>query len=71
MSRTSRPTRSGTPQNDGHTDECDTAGHAEHADHDHEHGTSCGHVTVPHGDHVDYVHDGHRHAVHDGHVDDH
>jgi zinc transport system permease protein len=32
--------------------------------HGHEHGPSCGHLAVEHGDHVDYVHDGHRHAVH-------
>jgi zinc transport system permease protein len=40
-------------------------------DHSHEHGESCGHTAVPHGDHVDYVHDGHRHAVHGGHYDEH
>ena len=40
-------------------------------DHDHDHGQSCGHVAVPHGDHVDYVHDGQRHAPHAGHYDEH
>lgn len=39
--------------------------------HDHEHGPTCGHPAVPHGDHVDYVHDGHRHAAHEGHYDEH
>ncbi len=40
-------------------------------DHPHDHGTDCGHVAVPHGDHVDYVHDGHRHAAHGRHYDEH
>ena len=40
-------------------------------DHPHEHGPTCGHVAVPHGDHVDYVHDGHRHAPHGTHYDEH
>jgi zinc transport system permease protein len=35
-----------------------------HDAHPHEHGTSCGHPPVPHGDHVDYDHDGHLHAPH-------
>ncbi|MFK5583772.1 MULTISPECIES: metal ABC transporter permease [unclassified Serinicoccus] len=39
--------------------------------HLHEHGSGCGHETVPHGDHVDYLHDGHRHAAHEGHYDEH
>ena len=39
--------------------------------HDHDHGPTCGHVAVPHGDHVDYLHDGHRHAVHGSHYDEH
>lgn len=32
-----------------------------HHDHDHEHGTDCGHTVIKHGDHVDYLHDGHLH----------
>ncbi|HEX6487120.1 MAG TPA: metal ABC transporter permease [Nocardioidaceae bacterium] len=40
-------------------------------DHEHQHGESCGHLAVPHGDHVDYVHDGHRHAPHGSHYDEH
>ena len=40
-------------------------------EHPHEHGTDCGHPSVPHADHVDYVHDGHRHAVHGEHYDEH
>lgn len=40
-------------------------------DHAHDHGPTCGHVAVPHGDHVDYVHDGRRHAPHDAHYDEH
>ena len=47
------------------------AAHQTTEDHPHEHGTDCGHVAVPHGDHVDYVHDGHRHAVHGRHYDEH
>jgi zinc transport system permease protein len=39
--------------------------------HAHEHGETCGHPAVPHGDHVDYVHDGHRHAPHGSHYDEH
>jgi zinc transport system permease protein len=39
--------------------------------HEHEHGPTCGHPAVEHGDHVDYVHDGHRHAVHGSHYDEH
>ena len=44
--------------------------HDTHADHDHAHGDSCGHVGVTHGDHVDYLHDGHAHRSHDGHWDE-
>jgi zinc transport system permease protein len=40
-------------------------------EHQHQHGESCGHLAVPHGDHVDYVHDGHRHAPHGSHYDEH
>lgn len=40
-------------------------------EHPHEHGPTCGHIAVPHGDHVDYVHDGHRHAPHGTHYDEH
>lgn len=32
-----------------------------HGDHAHQHGPSCGHTAVKHGDHVDYLHDGHLH----------
>jgi zinc transport system permease protein len=39
--------------------------------HRHEHGQTCGHAAVPHGDHVDYLHDGHRHAAHGSHYDEH
>lgn len=37
----------------------------------HEHGATCGHHAVPHGDHVDYVVDGHLHHPCDSHCDDH
>ncbi|GAA2155933.1 metal ABC transporter permease [Nocardioides koreensis] len=46
-------------------------GHEFTDEHPHEHGPTCGHVAVPHGDHVDYVHDGHRHAPHGTHYDEH
>ncbi|MCW2711400.1 MAG: hypothetical protein JWP24_1594 [Marmoricola sp.] len=39
--------------------------------HVHDHGPTCGHPAVEHGDHVDYIHDGHRHAAHGGHYDEH
>jgi hypothetical protein len=43
------------------------------ADHDadHDHGPSCEHETVQHGDHVDYVVAGHLHHPHGDHCDDH
>jgi len=44
--------------------------HAE-APHLHEHGKSCGHTSVKHGDHVDYIHDGHYHTPHGDHYDEH
>lgn len=47
----------------------------EHKTHDeahaHEHGPSCGHTAVRHGDHTDYLHDGHLHHPHGDHVDEH
>lgn len=43
---------------------------AEHAA-THQHGPSCGHEAVPHGDHTDYLVDGHLHHQHGDHCDDH
>lgn len=44
----------------------------EHANHDHQHGTSCGHVAVQHDGHTDYLHDGHlHHQKADGTVEEH
>jgi hypothetical protein len=37
----------------------------------HQHGPSCGHEAVPHGDHVDYLVGGHLHHPHGDHCDDH
>ncbi|MGQ0648510.1 MAG: hypothetical protein ACT4P7_13175 [Gemmatimonadaceae bacterium] len=37
----------------------------------HQHGPTCGHEMVPHGDHVDYLVDGHLHFPHGKHCDDH
>jgi hypothetical protein len=37
----------------------------------HVHGSSCGHPSVPHGDHVDYLVGGHLHHPCSGHCDDH
>jgi hypothetical protein len=45
--------------------------HDHHADHDHQHGPSCGHTAVKHNGHVDYVHDGHLHHPEAGHVAEH
>lgn len=42
-----------------------------HPSHAHQHGPSCGHVAVRHGDHIDYAHDGHLHHQHGDHVDEH
>lgn len=42
-----------------------------HEGHHHQHGPSCGHQAIRHGDHSDYLHDGHLHHVHGDHVDDH
>ncbi len=43
-----------------------------HANHNHQHGTNCGHTAVQHGDHVDYLHDGHlHHMANDGSVEEH
>lgn len=47
------------------------AAHTRAERHDHEHGPTCGHPALEHGDHVDYLHDGHRHAAHEGHYDEH
>lgn len=37
----------------------------------HQHGESCGHEAVPHGNHTDYLVDGHLHHSHGSHCDDH
>lgn len=42
----------------------------QHGEHEHKHGSGCGHTAVQHGDHVDYVHDGHLHHMHGDHVDE-
>jgi hypothetical protein len=44
--------------------------HHTHDDHDHTHGSYCGHPSEQHGDHIDYLHDGHRHREHEGHWDE-
>jgi hypothetical protein len=55
-----------------HTDSCCTKGHTcgSHST-SHQHGPTCGHQTVKHGDHMDYVVDGHLHHACMGHCDDH
>lgn len=45
--------------------------HHIHENHDHQHGTDCGHTAVAHEGHTDYLHEGHLHHEHEGHVDDH
>jgi hypothetical protein len=37
----------------------------------HTHDATCGHESVPHGNHTDYVVDGHLHNNHASHCDDH
>ena len=37
----------------------------------HQHGPSCGHEAIPHGDHVDYLVNGHLHFPHGAHCDHH
>ena len=44
--------------------------HHTHDNHDHVHGTDCGHVAIKHDGHVDYLHDGHLHHAHEDHVDE-
>jgi len=55
----------------GHAGSC-TPDHAcnEHES-SHQHGDSCGHASVPHGDHTDYLVGNHLHHSHGGHCDDH
>lgn len=55
---------------DGGSNSCSNHSCDDH-DSSHAHGDSCGHETVPHGDHVDYVVNGHLHYAHDGHCDHH
>ena len=43
----------------------------EHADHDHQHGTNCGHTAIQHDGHTDYLHDGHLHHMGPGGVEEH
>lgn len=49
------------------TPEHDCGGHPR----GHQHGPTCGHAAVPHGDHIDYLVDGHLHHPHGDHCDDH
>lgn len=42
-----------------------------HNEHNHTHGSGCGHKTIRHDDHTDYMHDSHLHHVHGEHVDEH
>lgn len=45
--------------------------HTMHTEHEHVHGTECGHRSIRHDDHTDYLHAGHLHHVHGDHVDEH
>ena len=47
------------------SDSCNIQAH-----HEHQHGETCGHKAIKHGDHIDYVHDGHLHRIHGKHVDE-
>lgn len=42
-----------------------------HTDHDHAHGTDCGHAAIEHEGHRDYLHDGHLHHPGDDGVEEH
>lgn len=42
-----------------------------HTEHEHKHGSACGHQTIKHDGHTDYLHDGHLHYMHDDHIDEH
>src|SRR5580658_4695696 len=42
-----------------------------HKNHEHKHGSGCGHKAVHHGDHIDYLHENHLHHVHSDHIDEH
>jgi hypothetical protein len=42
-----------------------------HNNHEHKHGTNCGHKSIKHEDHIDYLHEDHLHHMHDDHVDEH
>jgi hypothetical protein len=44
----------------------------DHENHDHQHGTNCGHKAIQHEGHTDYLHDGHLHHQRaDGTVEEH
>lgn len=43
----------------------------QHQNHQHQHGSNCGHIAIVHNGHIDYLHDGHLHHPHDAHVDEH
>ena len=45
--------------------------HKIHENHEHVHGSDCGHLGIKHNGHTDYAHDGHLHSPHDGHFDEH
>lgn len=40
-----------------------------HPNHDHRHGSGCGHTAIEHDGHIDYLHDGHLHHMYGDHVD--
>jgi hypothetical protein len=42
-----------------------------HNNHEHKHGTNCGHKGIKHEDHIDYLHEDHLHHMHEDHVDEH
>jgi hypothetical protein len=57
--------KTNTDRKDAVNDSCNVQSH-----HEHQHGATCGHKAIPHGDHIDYVHDGHLHRIHGKHVDE-
>jgi len=44
--------------------------HQPHHEHNHKHGSNCGHLAIHHQDHIDYLHDGHLHHTHENHYDE-
>ena len=42
----------------------------QHEQHNHQHGSDCGHTAIRHGEQTGYLHEGHLHVSHGDHFDD-